>query len=70
MPSIDEIILSDPSVLGGAPVFRRTRVPVSIVFENLAAGLSLDEVLQEFPTLDRHDVVAVLRQAPQRLKAA
>jgi uncharacterized protein (DUF433 family) len=54
-------------VLGGRPVFRNARVPVEVLFENLADGLSLDEILDSYPTLDRDDVVAVLEQMPTAL---
>jgi uncharacterized protein (DUF433 family) len=45
------------------PCFRGTRVPVSILFENLAAGMSVEEILETWPTLDRADVLAVLALA-------
>jgi uncharacterized protein (DUF433 family) len=61
------LIVSDPEILGGKPVFRGTRVPVSIVFDNLADGVGLDEILREYPTLDRTDVLAVLKAAADRV---
>jgi uncharacterized protein (DUF433 family) len=64
---LQELIVATPDVMGGRPVFRNTRVPVEILFENLADGLSLDEVLEAYPTLDRDDVVAVLEQMPAAL---
>jgi uncharacterized protein (DUF433 family) len=68
MPSIAEIVTSDPAVLGGRKVFRGTRVPVEALFENLADGMALAQILTEFPTLDRRDVVALLQQMPNTLK--
>ena len=59
-PALDEIITSDPGVMGGRRVFRGTRVPVDVLFENLADGMSVDEILSEYETLDRDDVVRVL----------
>jgi uncharacterized protein (DUF433 family) len=61
------LIVSDPEILGGKPVFRGTRVPVSTVFDNLADGVGLDEILREYPTLDRADVLAVLKAAADRV---
>jgi uncharacterized protein (DUF433 family) len=61
------LIVSDPEILGGTPVFRGTRVPVSTVFDNLADGVGLDEILREYPTLDRADVLAVLKAAADRV---
>jgi uncharacterized protein (DUF433 family) len=58
--SIDDLIVSNPEILGGRRVFRNTRVPVEALFDNLAAGMSLDQILMSFKTLDRADVVRVL----------
>jgi uncharacterized protein (DUF433 family) len=63
------VVTKSPDILGGRPVFRGTRVPVEVVFENLADGLSLDEILESYPSLDRKDVIAVLEQACERVKA-
>ena len=59
------IIVSDPDIMGGRPVFRGTRVPVSVLFENLADGLALDEILANWPSLARDDVLTVLQEAQQ-----
>jgi uncharacterized protein (DUF433 family) len=53
-------IVSDPEILSGATVFRGTRVPVAALLDNLAAGLSLDEFLDNFPTVTREQAVQVL----------
>ena len=58
-----ELISIDPAIMGGTPCFRGTRVPVSVLFENLADGLSLDEILESWPSLSRDDVLAVLALA-------
>lgn len=58
--SLDDLITSNPAVMGGRRVFRGTRVPVEVLFENLADGMSLEEILAEYETLDRDDVVRVL----------
>lgn len=60
-------IVRDPGILGGRPVFRGTRVPVDVLFDNLADGLTVDEVLESYPTLDREDVLAVLDLARRRV---
>lgn len=65
--SISHIIQSDPQVMGGRPVFRGTRVPIDVLFDNLADGMSLDEILREYPTLNREDVVALLHETPSAL---
>jgi uncharacterized protein (DUF433 family) len=67
---LQDLIVATPEVMGGRPVFRNTRVPVEVLFENLADGLSLDEILEAYPTLDRDDVVAVLEQMPAAIGVA
>lgn len=64
---LDELIVSDPEVMGGRRVFRGTRVPVEVVFENLADGMPLDEILAEYETLNRDDVIRVLELAPSAI---
>ncbi|MGH7755487.1 MAG: DUF433 domain-containing protein [Vulcanimicrobiaceae bacterium] len=57
------IIVADPQILGGTPVFAGTRIPVRVLFDNLADGLSLDEILAAYPSLRREHAVEALRQA-------
>jgi uncharacterized protein (DUF433 family) len=61
--TLADIVVRDPGFLGGDPFFRPPCAPLAAVFENLAAGLPLDVILDEFPTLDRADVTAVVEQA-------
>jgi uncharacterized protein (DUF433 family) len=44
-------ISADPQILHGAVCFRGTRIPVSVVLDNLAAGESVETILAEYPTL-------------------
>ena len=67
--SLDDLITSDPGLMGGRRVFRGTRVPVEVLFENLADGLSLDTILSEYETLDRDDVIAVLELTSRAVSA-
>ena len=53
-------ITTDPEILSGATVFRGTRVPVAALLDNLAAGLTLDEFLDNFPTVTREQALQVL----------
>ena len=53
-------ITIDPDIVSGAPVFRGTRVPVEALIDNLEAGLSLDEFLENFPTVTREQAMQVL----------
>lgn len=50
----------DKDILGGTPVFEGTRVPVSAMLDNLEVGVSLDEFLENFPTVKRQQAILVL----------
>ena len=58
-----DVIVRDPEILGGRPVSRGTRVPVEVLFENLEDGLSIDEIVASYPSLDKADVIACLESA-------
>jgi uncharacterized protein (DUF433 family) len=60
---------SDPEILGGTPVFVGTRVPVQTLLDYLEAGDPLDEFLDDFPSVSRNQVVAVLELAKEMLLA-
>lgn len=55
----DDRIRTDPEVMLGKPVIRGTRITVEIIRERLEAGFSVDEVLEDYPDLNREDVLAV-----------
>jgi uncharacterized protein (DUF433 family) len=65
---VSELLSSDPEVMSGAVVFKGTRVPVDALFENLAGGVSLEEFLDDFPTVERRQVEGVLLLAAEDLK--
>jgi uncharacterized protein (DUF433 family) len=56
-----QIIHSDPKIMGGEPVFVGTRVPVYNLFDYLAAGDSIREFLEQFPSVSREQAVAALK---------
>jgi uncharacterized protein (DUF433 family) len=62
-----EIIVKDRDILGGTPVFRGTRVPFQALLDYLEGGQTLDEFLDDFPTVTRHAAVTVLEQAKSLL---
>lgn len=57
------VIVRDPGVMSGVPVFRGTRVPVQILFDYLGAGESVDSFLEGFPSVTRAAALAALREA-------
>ena len=63
--ALSDSIVADPEILGGEPVFRGTRVPVASLFEHLESDCSLDEFLENFPTVTRDAAVAVLLGAQE-----
>jgi uncharacterized protein (DUF433 family) len=64
----DNIVVRDPAIMSGAPVVRGTRVPVVAIFENLADGMSIDEIVRQFPSLTRELVERVLHEASRRFE--
>ena len=69
MTTVPVVIHSDPDILGGTPVFVGTRVPVRTLIDYLAAGDTLEEFLDHFPTVSRDQAVAALEQANDLLVA-
>ena len=69
MARLDSIVQVDPEILGGTPVFRGTRVPVKNLLDYLAAGDTLDQFLDDFPTVERQQAVAALELAKDLLTA-
>jgi len=61
------VVSCDPEVMGGAPVFRGTRVPVQTLLDYLEAGDTIDQFLEGFPSVTRQQVIAFLEQAKDRL---
>jgi uncharacterized protein (DUF433 family) len=63
------IIVRNPEVLGGTPVFRGTRVPIQALFDYLEGGETLEDFLEGFPTVTRDAALAALEEAKQLLLA-
>jgi uncharacterized protein (DUF433 family) len=59
-------ITHDPRVMGGKPTIRGLRVTVGMVVGQIGAGRTLEQVLEEYPYLDREDVLQALRYAAWR----
>ena len=60
-------ISRDHEILGGTPVFVGTRVPVQTLLDYLEGGQSLQEFLDDFPTVERDQVIQILEQLKQIL---
>ncbi|OYT57403.1 MAG: antitoxin [Desulfurococcales archaeon ex4484_217_2] len=61
-------IVVDPKICHGKPVFKGTRVLVSDVLEMLAEGMTVDEILEEYPQLNREMILEALALAAELLR--
>ena len=61
------VIRIDPEILYGTPVFEGTRVPIQNLFDYLEGGETLDEFLDDFPSVSKGQAIEVLRLAEQAL---
>ena len=69
MNSRDSVIVKDPEILSGTPVFRGTRVPLQALFDSLEGGETLEEFLKGFPGVSREMAIAALEEAQQLLSS-
>jgi len=69
MPPVSNVIVRDPEILGGAPVFRGTRVPLQALFDYLEGGDTLEEFLEGYPSVSREMALRVLEEARELLSA-
>lgn len=68
MINIDHNLVEiDPEKLGGTPVFRGTRVPIQNLFDCLETGESIEQFLEQYPTVGREQVTAVLEESMEQL---
>jgi len=65
MSTFTDRITSDPAVCHGKPTVRRLRYPVEMILELLRSGMTHDEILADYPDLQREDLLAVL-ESPSR----
>jgi uncharacterized protein (DUF433 family) len=63
-----EHVIADPEVMLGKPVIRGTRITVELILEKLAAGESVEQVLEAHPRLTREAVLAALAFAAESMK--
>jgi uncharacterized protein (DUF433 family) len=58
----DKLVVSDPEILSGTPVFNGTRVPIKTLLDYLEAGDSLEKFLDDFPTVQKEKVLMLLNR--------
>jgi len=61
--SLVERIITDPAVCHGEACIKGTRIPVSVILDNLASGLDMNEILKSYPSLTADDVRAAIAYA-------
>jgi uncharacterized protein (DUF433 family) len=67
---MSHVVVQDPEILGGEPVFAGTRVPVRSLFDHLEAGDSIEDFLEGFPSVKREQVIALLEESKAHALAA
>lgn len=67
MYQVKDYINIDKEILSGNPVFRGTRVPIQTLFDHLEKGISIDEFLDDFPTVKKEQAIAVIEIASKIL---
>ena len=61
-------ITQNPAVMGGKPCIRGKRVTVGMIVGQIGAGLTIDELLADYPYLEREDILQALRYAAWRVQ--
>jgi uncharacterized protein (DUF433 family) len=68
MEEIADRIVIDPGILSGKPVVKGTRIPVYLIIELLASGMTAGEILSQYPILQKDDIKASLLYASKCLQ--
>ena len=69
LAQIEEMVVSDPEIMRGTPVFKGTRIPVDLVADMLAQGATAEEILEGYPTLSKETIAIAplyMRAFPRR----
>jgi uncharacterized protein (DUF433 family) len=69
MSSMNSVVVKNPNILSGTPVFRGTRVHLQLLFDYLERGHTLEQFLEGYPTVSREMAIAALQEAQDLLSA-
>lgn len=61
-------IVINPKILSGKPIFEGTRIPVELILDFLSQNYSFEEILKEYPSLTKEDILSALKFAAERIK--
>ena len=67
---MEDLIVSDPRVMLGKPIIRGTRITVELILEKLAAGESVDQLLESYPFISDEQIRAALAFGANALRAS
>ncbi len=56
-----EVIETNPEILNGKPVFKGTRIPVGLIYELISLNYTINQILDEYPTLSKEKIVLALK---------
>jgi uncharacterized protein (DUF433 family) len=63
-----ELIETNPEILGGKPVIKGTRIPVSLIFELLSLNYSVDQIIKEYPSLSKEIILDLIKLGKDALE--
>lgn len=61
-------IIINTKILSGKPIFKGTRIPVELILDLLAQGLNSEEILKEYPSLTKADILSAINFAAKKIK--
>lgn len=67
---LEDVLNVNPSIMHGKHCFRGTRVPLTVLLDNLEEGMGLDEFVEEYPSVTREQTGAVIKWEQEALKRA
>jgi uncharacterized protein (DUF433 family) len=65
---MSDLIEINPEILGGKPIIKGTRIPVSLIYELIGLNYTIDEIKKEYPHLERHVIIKVVELGNEALK--
>jgi uncharacterized protein (DUF433 family) len=58
---MSSLIESNPDILNGKPIIKGTRIPVDLIFELIGANISIDEILEDYPSITRPVLIEIVK---------